>query len=187
MNNDLNSDSEQCTESKLGRVQKVHTLNSGSAHSAMSQHTLGHVVAMSWPCRSVVSFALLPCRDTKTLPPPPPPPPPFAIQKLYLDIKLMSRALPRMPQHSCAVSQGTGRRIAAPGAIYHDTRPPSRPDTNDCIATHPSDQAPRALAATRCTRRLAVSQGILAVSQGRVIRLLAVSWPPFMHPCTPVS
>ena len=164
MNNDLNSDSEQCTESKLGRVQKVHTLNSGSAHSAMSQHTLGHVVAVSQLCVVRVA-AVLRHKD---------PPPPFA-------------TLPRVSQHSYAVSQGTGRRIAAPGALYHDTRPSSCRDTNNCIATHPRDQAPRALATVLPTRRLAVSQGLLPVSQGHVTRLLAVSWPPFMRPCTPVS
>ena len=116
MNSDPNSYLEQCTESKLGQVHKVHTLNPGYARTAprpLAQrriavhtgpcHGPGH--SAHWPCpyrrlpcRSTVLCSLLPCRDTKTAPPPPP----FMIQKLYRDIELM----PRVSQRSYIVSQG---------------------------------------------------------------------------------
>ena len=86
-------------------------------------------------------------------------------------LQAVSRALPSVLKPSCAVSQSARRRIAAPGALCHDTRPPSRHNTNDCITTHPSGQAVRAHAAARPARRLAVSQGLLAVSQGLVAAL----------------
>ena len=57
MNSDSNSDSEQCTESKLGRVHSAHThdpgcsqiawtLLPGRAHSVVSWCTLGHIVVV---------------------------------------------------------------------------------------------------------------------------------------------
>ena len=128
MNSDLNSDSEQCTESKLGQVHKVHTLNPGYEHIAPMPRAQRRVAAHTgpcrgpcrnahWPglykrltCRSAVLCSLLPCHDTKAAPlphppPPPPPPPPlspFMIQKLYRDIEFM----PRVSQRSFTVSQG---------------------------------------------------------------------------------
>ena len=67
MNSAPNSDCKQCTESKLGRVHSVHTLNPGYAHTTRALH-LGRVTApccnahwavlqRAWPCRSVVSPA----------------------------------------------------------------------------------------------------------------------------------
>ena len=58
MNSDLNSDLEQCTESKLSRVHQVHTLaqpvRTGPAHYAQAARTApaGHrVVESAGPCR----------------------------------------------------------------------------------------------------------------------------------------
>ena len=114
LNSDPNCDSEQCTESKLCQVHKVHTLNPGYAHSAprprvkhrVAAHTgpcRGLCCSAHWscpyrclPCRSVVLCSLLPCRDTKAAPPP------LTIQKLYRDIEFM----PRVSQRFCTMSQG---------------------------------------------------------------------------------
>ena len=66
MNSDPNSDSEQCTESKLGRVHSAHThgpgcahaasvLRPGHAHNAMSQRTLASYPGKARPCHERVA------------------------------------------------------------------------------------------------------------------------------------
>ena len=136
MNNDPNSDSEQCTESKLGRVHSPHThgpgcaqaaraLRLGREHSAVSQRALGRVMAhrasyrgrarsCCRPCYARTLLCRKPCR-VRTLPCRRP----YHARTLqcrrppghYTKFVSQHRPLPRaVLQPSCAVSQG----LAAP-------------------------------------------------------------------------
>ena len=61
MNNVPNSDSEQCTESKLGWVHQVHTLTQ-AARTAPRPCAQRRVAGLAWPCRRpgpAVSWPLL--------------------------------------------------------------------------------------------------------------------------------
>ena len=57
----MNSDSEQCTKSKLGWVHQMHTLaqpaRTGHAHCAQASH----VAAVSWSCRGPVPGRIVAC------------------------------------------------------------------------------------------------------------------------------
>ena len=63
MNSDINSDSEQCTESKLGRVQSAHTHGPGLCRCARGPGALCSVAVctsvVSWPCPAVSLCALI--------------------------------------------------------------------------------------------------------------------------------
>ena len=100
MNSDPNSDSEQCTKSKLGRVHSAHTHGPGCAHYAQAARTPSvgrRVVArrasyrgrVAPRARHVTALCRTHCCSVSTQRPFPF----FAIQKLYRDIELMSRAV----------------------------------------------------------------------------------------------
>ena len=100
MNSVSNSDSEQCPESRLGWVHKVHTLNPSCAHIASALRpgsaqrrvvacALGHIVvpspivsrlcpAVSWPCPAMSLRARVHWHAVSQLPL-------VTIQKLYRD------------------------------------------------------------------------------------------------------
>ena len=109
---------------------------------------------MSWQCRSTHWSCRRPCRGLcraqchaqgtisllKGLPP-------VTIQKLYRDPEPMLHTYWAVSRVARCVAHALGRivgRWALCRALCHDTRPPSCDDTNNCIATHPSGQAPRA-------------------------------------------
>ena len=165
MNSDSNSDSEQCTESKLGRVHRVHTLNPSCARIAPMPCAQRRVVAHWASCRGrfvgrvtrCVAAPVVPCRCSRA-------PCPRAVSHALLPCHSSSA-----PCHRALL-----RHIAAPGVLCRDARPPSYHDTNDCIVTHLSGQAPRA-------------RSPLAPCVGRLCR--ARGWPyrspaarPSMHP-----
>ena len=101
MNSDLNSDSEQCTESKRGRVHSAHTLCSHYAQAACTSPIGSCVVArtgaISWPSPAV---SLL-CCD----------PPPVMIQKLYRDLTPAARTARR-------VARALGHIVGRVAALY---------------------------------------------------------------------
>ena len=152
MNSDPNSDCKQCTESKLGRVHRVHTLNPDCMHTAPRPHSRRALGAVSWlrfGCVAVrtrrvagcVACACAPCRRP--------------LRSQYKN----SIAT----QTSAARVAALLRRIADLGALCRVARPLSCHDTNDRIVTHLSGQAMRACAAAYPTCKPAVSQGLLAV------------------------
>ena len=152
INSVLNSDSEQCTESKLSRVHQVHTL----AQPARA-------LLPGWPCR---------CRVMGLCP---------AISWLVAGrVVAVLQAWPRVPCHrapACVVV----RHFASLPTLYHGAllscivaqcRPigtqshPFSHDTNLCIAI---------LLPTAGTARL------VARAHGRIAGRLVVSWPSSGH------
>ena len=135
INSDPNSDSEQCTESKLGWVQSAHTQGTLVARTLCARWTLcrGAQGVVSWPpsCRVAnVSFrvvartralahrvAALPCHDTKLY---------RKTEAMSCECWVVSRVL--LPCCS-AVSQPLARCVTTPGLallsryihLYRDT------------------------------------------------------------------
>ena len=109
----INSDSKQCTESKPGRVHRVHTQRTLVAHTlrthcAQAVRTTpcrGAQGAVSWPCPAVSQ--VVSCRVTVSRPTvsQPPPPPPFATQNFCHDTTLVARTPHRVAGHCCVVLQ----------------------------------------------------------------------------------
>ena len=137
MNSVLNSDSEQCTKSKLSRVHNTPTLGPGCAQAACTVPCCGARWAVTWPpprpCRAsawlcrcahamsqrrvarCVARRATPCRS-----------PSGRIARLLGSIVAHAR-----PYRSFAV-----RRVAACLTIHPAARPPSCHDMPICIATH---------------------------------------------------
>ena len=135
MNSVPNSDSEQCTESRLGWVHRVHTLNPGWAPTA---RWAGLIVAHQAPCRGRVAAHPRPyCSHvaaryvTALLPSPP-----VTIQFLYSD----PSPLPRAPSALLRMHSVVLRAHAVVSQrLSFVSRPKVAPlshDTNFCIATH---------------------------------------------------
>ena len=149
----MNSDSEQCTKSKLGCVHQVHTLNPACTHRPCA-------LRPGWPCRGsvmslcpavswlvasrVAGLAGRPCRK-----------PSRSCRSLYRDTpstKAMHapcRALPRVLLRLCAVSQGVERHIAAPGYTISRHKVAPQPRYKVCIVTRP---LARPYARVRCRK-----------------------------------
>ena len=104
----------------------VHTPMAQAEHAARTLRP-GRV-----ECRVVV-----PCRACKPAVSSPPPPPPRSRYKIVLRPKPLPRALSPVSQRSCAVSQGTGRRITAVSRAVSRHKAASLPQYKICIATHP--------------------------------------------------
>ena len=155
MNNDPNSDSEQCFESKLSRVHKVHTLNPGCAHTAPRPCAGRRVVAPS----GRVAGRVLQCRRTRAVSQLPSPP-----------------TLLVVTQNLCHDTTHATRRVASPAAgvaaflrrvvwrccavLRHKRSPPTM--IQNLYNDSPLAAKPCARAAARPTRRLTVSQGCWA-------------------------
>ena len=137
MNNVSNNDSEQCTESKLGWVHRVHTqwtlagrtLRAHSAQagrvatcrgrtSAVSQHVVGRVVAVSQACRYAhASLSKLP--------------------SVTIQVCIAISYLPRAVSHACpAVSQPLHDRVVACLATKPSSQASSCHNITNCIVTH---------------------------------------------------
>ena len=129
MNSDPNSDSEQCTESRLGWVHRVHTMNPscapttralrrGCSHSVVSQLpsvTIQNCIATQAPASHALRACHARCRACREQPP------------------ASYRSL---------------------GALYHDPKSPLSHDTMFCIATPPTTPC-RGLIRLCCGRDLA--------------------------------
>ena len=149
MNSDLNSNSKQCPESKLGQVHSVHTPKAKAsctlhAGPVVSWRTRRRVVAFPWSYRSLcpaMSWSCCRC------------------------VAVCTGALARRVAAPCrsAVSQ---RRVATQGRVAG----PFQSRYKICIAT--LAPAVRALLAVSCVLSC-VSQASLAVSRARS----AISWP----------
>ena len=157
MNSDPNSDSEQCPESKLGQVHRVHTQRTLATRNAPRPRTRRALGSVSWPHFSVsqvvscvsphartrwcaVSQSLgLPCCN-----------PTIATQNLCHDTTLAMRAvsltLLRVSQRSCAVSHGAvtlySSRVAGcvatqgrPSTTIQNFYPYSPPAIKPCACT----------------------------------------------------
>ena len=137
--------------------------------------------------RAVSQLLCVPCSS----PPPPPPPPPRQDTKFvsrYNSCRVLCRA------RCCACRsvpvlcrRALLRCIAAPGTLCRDTRPAPPVTIQPFVSRHTPTAKPCVRATAHPARRLTVSQGLLVVSWGRVIGLLAVSWPPTAGPYAPVS
>ena len=142
MNSVLNSDSEQCTESRLGWVHRVHTLNPGCAPTARTQpvswHAIGRIVAPSrscrgspLPCHCAHARTGAPCRslpayDTKI------------VSRHIASTASAPRALPCISQLPASYRGALLRRIASLLQCIATQRSPPPPlshDTKFCIAT----------------------------------------------------
>ena len=126
MNSDSNSDSEQCTESKLGRVHRVHTLNPGCEHTAPRPRASRTLGAVSWLCLAVLQYALAVSRAHVAVLSPPP----VTIQKFHREPNFCCVDCERCRLRCCACRSAPVpcRRsllcsIAAPSALCRDTRP----------------------------------------------------------------
>ena len=182
-----NSGSEQCPESKLGWVHRVHTLGSSCAHTAPrpgAQRALG---AMSWctgrriaghalPCRGRVTArtCALALRVTALLPLPP-----ITIQNCFAtqSIPCAHRAPYRIAGHVAVLYH-------SPAALCCDTTIAPQPQYNFCIATTPN-QAMRARCRTpraQAGRIMACLNRIVAHARPYRGRVLAVSWPLQLRP-----
>ena len=155
MNSVPNSDSEQCTESKLSRVHSAPILGPAYAHTAPCRWP-GCVAGLAWQCRKktpgrVAAHARAPCRRA---------PPRSAARRVALTAGRIMAVSPAMSQ---------------PVLRYNPAaKPPSCHDTPIRIATQsPSSQA-LARAPLALARRSALSQGLSTVSQAES---LAVSLP----------
>ena len=137
-----NSDSEHCTESRLGQVHSVHTPMAQAArwtdrivaHQALCR---GRVAAHARLYRTLCVWAMLQCpRPPRVVAPP---------RGLLRSVSQAPRSCrrPAQPYRST-----TARRVVACLTIHLKARPPSCHDTNDCIVTHPTSQAARACTAT---------------------------------------
>ena len=109
--------------------------------------------------------------------------PPVTIQKLYHDPEPMSRAL--LPCRECSGPyRGAVLRALLP---CHKVLLPPPVTIQNFVSRHTAVARP-------CGRELPLAPRasrpccgpLLAVSLGRVTRLLAVSWPPFTRPWAPV-
>ena len=171
MNSDPNSDSEQCTKSKLGRVHSAHTHGPGCAHSAVSWHALGCIVAPSSavsrlcsavscrctyarvgsPCRSDAAFTL--SHDTRNC---------IATQSLP---HAVSRALPHVSLLSAPCRRALRSSIAALVTMCRDTRFAPPVTIHPFVSRHTPQRPSHARArAARSTHRPTVSQGLLVMS-----------------------
>ena len=175
MNGDSNSDSEQCTESKLGRVHRVNTQGTQpafNAHIAPRQCAQRHVMVHKAPCRG----RALPCRSAHwpcfrpcracTLPCRHP------LRSRYKKIVLRLNPCRWHSVMSCAHSAVSKRYRS----LYRDPKGRPQPQYKICIATHPQRLGPESAHAARLTARPAVSWCLLAVSQD--------CWPyrgPLLH------
>ena len=146
MNSVPNSDSEQCTESKLSRVHSAPTHSLGCA--------LRHVVAHAGPYRGPLPdrVALVPYRErlcpTVSLP--------ArscwrAVSQLYVALRAapcrspssrIAHLLRRIVAHTRPYRSAAARHVVARLAIHPATRLPSYHDTPTCIATHPATTRP---------------------------------------------
>ena len=150
-----NSDSEQCTESKLSRVHSAPILGPAYAHTAPCRWP-GRVAGLAWQCRSTrpAVSQRTPAHRVAA------PPPRSAARRVALTAG-------RIMAVSLAMSQPVLRYNPA-------AKPPSCHDTPIRIATQsPSSQA-LARAPLALARRSALSQGLSTVSQAES---LAVSLP----------
>ena len=129
--------------------------------------------------RAVSQLLCVPCSS---------PPPPVKTQNLCHDTTHVACCVERVAAlvatFLCYVA---GRCIAAPGTLCRDTRPAPPVTIQPFVSRHTPTAKPCVRATAHPARRLTVSQGLLVVSWGRVIGLLAVSWPPTARPYAPVS
>ena len=155
----VNSVHEQCTESKLGRVHKVHTLNLGCTHTALKPRAQCCVAACTGSCRSSPGRVAALCHARTCVVSSPPS---VTIQKLYRDPNLCRAPCRSAPVPYCrALLRCIAIQKVAPS---HNTKFVSR--------LTPSGQAMRARATARPARKSALSQGLLAVlwsCRGRVM------------------
>ena len=151
MNSDPNSDSKQCTKSKLGRVHSVHTLNPSLAHAALTaprsraRRALGAVL---WPhpalsqavsCRVTAPTRALARRVTASGPTVSQPPLPVATQNLCHDTTLAARVatfLRRVVGHYCVVLRHRRSPPATIQNLYRNSPPAARP--RPLVAAHPA-------------------------------------------------
>ena len=133
MNSDLNSDSKQCTESKLGRVHRVHTQRTLAPHALR----LGRVhSAVSWSCPAMSQRAR--CR---------------VVAPSSHDTKVVLQLEPcRVPCSACrsALVSYCGallRSIATPGALCRNTRPAPPVTIQPFVSRHTLEARPCARAA----------------------------------------
>ena len=129
MNSAPNSDCKQCTGSKLGWVHSVHpqgtqaasALRPGRSHSAVSWCTGCHIVAPGRRVMAVSQRSLVVSRAvSRALSSPP-----GHDKKIVSQLKSLACALSCLSQHSCAVSQGGLRCIAA--LLHHIATPKVAP------------------------------------------------------------
>ena len=111
-----NSDSEQCTESRLDWVHRVHTLNLGCTHAARwAGHIVAHqayrgrVIAHTRPYRNAVPRAPCYCLGSRVAAP-------LAVS-----------------QRPYTMLQGVGRYIIALSVLYRDPKSPLPPLSYDTI------------------------------------------------------
>ena len=173
MNNVPNSDSEQCTESKLGWVHQVHTLTQ-AARTAPRPCAQRRVAGLAWPCRRpglAVSQAWpgrvvapsRPCRRHR--------------RSCHRPSLGRITAVPRAPLCAlCRAYRSSVRRIAAllrAASRYNPATKLPPVTIQFIISRHSPPARPRAHALPT------VSWPPLAVSWA----WLAVSWPAFVCPC----
>ena len=161
----------------MSRVHKVHTLNPGCAHSAqvMSIASCGstrrHVVWQQPPPRHNKKnyVTINSCRERSE-------------SCVDRGPRAVLRELLCVSQCSYAVSQGAStlyRNLVVP---YCDIKDRPQPRYKPLYRDSPPTARPCTHVAARPARRPVVSQGLLAVSWGRVTRLLALSWLPVCPP-----
>ena len=127
MNSVSNSDSEQCTESKLSRVHSAPTLGPGCAQAARALRRVmararpyrdplpGHVVPVP-ECVVAVLLRTRACWRAVL-------PPPCRDTKLYRDAEAPAACI--------------ARHVAVRTLLYRDPKSGPQPRYNFCIATHP--------------------------------------------------
>ena len=113
-----NSDSKQCTESRLGQVHSVHT------PMAQAVRTLRPGPAMSWHTRRCVVAS--PGRIVAFLS--------TVLQRAQAVSQAVSRAV--SSRASCAVSWRIAEPYRSPGLLYRTQSRPPQQRYNFCIVTH---------------------------------------------------
>ena len=151
--NNAHSDLEQCTESKLGWVHQVHTLNPACAPTAPRSRAQRALGAVSWHQGAVSQAQHRPCCK---------PPRPYRGRVAAHTLALLR-----------AVSQPCRSRIAGRVATHPRSQASVCHYTTDCIVTH----SPAARPLSPVTIQNFVSQHS-PPARSRVRELSAVSWPP---------
>ena len=192
MNSVPNSDSEQCTESKLGWIHQMHTLaqpgRTGHAHYAQA----GCVAAMSWayarPYRGLWSAVLQTWPAMlQTWPAMSPLESPHTQHQGHA--RAPCRALAHVSQIPCAVSQSAERRIAAPSCIVSRHKVAPLPATIQLLYRDP---APSSAHCASYRTRAWPYRGpttpcrgpCLGLIAGRLGGVVAESLPVHARPCT---
>ena len=195
-NSGPNSDSEQCTESKLGWVHQVHTLNPAcSPRPTVSQPVAVRVAACGRSCRRLRR----PCRSLWSV-----------VSQACPALRVMSRALvcvarllrrivvPSRPCRSIVSrhSQLPSLLLSPYNRLYHDT-PASQTAClsryKDCIVTRPLATSPSPLTRYKIVYHDTIYQPGHACAASHVMASLGLSWPvpwpsrPYRgRPCTPL-